>query len=375
MKGMKALDSETDAGPPVPPKHTRSFSLGAQRFPETWWNTVPDTLAEPKNDTDADAPVTGGVFEAQTSSLDNGEAIVASEKSVNEQSGLMLFSSRVMSASFEKVFKMGINKLIPRRQSLCVSQPQSESVPTDPNREHDTHAPDLPQLPSDANIESVDNLPVNKLHLAEAETETRSIDQQSSSGTCTSSSRSPSQDEDMISDIDSVFGVLISVDNNQEKETKTPVNINLGTVADKSWPPLTAPSTPVSNAYAEVRAYIITNFAENTATAAARRAAGSSGVSDYSDKPYQSVVPVPKSEVKRGDAVSIKSDSAHILKKPGTLPPPKYMTWNGPTRVSQEPMRSTLEFGLELERVLRGEKENMELFAGRATLPAVKYGQ
>ncbi|EFX05764.1 c6 zinc finger domain containing protein [Grosmannia clavigera kw1407] len=384
-KALKDIELDEDLQPTAPSGHMRSRSVDTRGFPESWWNAVPDMPTEPKHATGANTSSPDGVLEAQplsVNTLDKADIIVASEKSVNEQGGLMFLSSRVMSASFEKVFKMGLNKIMPRRQSVSVTQTQDDSVPTYSSQKLDAHVPDGVLQPHfNVMDESVDTLPV-KLPPPGPETELPRIERrlsEASMSTCPNRSQ-----EDMISDIDSVFGVLISADNSQDKGRQTPVNVNMGVVADKSWPPLTAPSTPVSNAYAEVRAYIITNFSENTAMAATKRIAKSSGGSEscepdtnqQSGKSSVDTAPVPEPKAIRGDAISIKSDSAHVVKKPGTsLASSKYMTWNCPTRVPQEPMRSTLEFGLELERVLSGEKENMELFAGRAKFPIIKYGQ
>lgn len=379
-------------------RHTLSFD--AQQLSDSWWSEP--KWQEPKETTSGHAaadPVAADLVAAtrpskeQLSNETEAAPILSPIRSENTVVHNEVPSpdpepsySRVFSSGIEKAIRAGFKKVLYRNQAstatLTPAMPTAAASGQSLNPQCSTSATANHSKASSLKVErsaagSPATTPVLESRLQVAASE---------------SPQTPShKDEDLMQDIDSIFGVSVDVESNQRTAPATPVKPQQSKADDGNTllenevvSPQTVPSTPIANAYAEVRAYISAVLPGTPTRRFGVQELHNSPSSSYQEPPSHqdgdAVRATAQAKVqvaahKSFDSLSAKSDSAPIKKAvESDTSSTKYMTWNG-RNIPKAPvpvLKSTTQFSADLENIFLGKKENRKAFQGQTLQPAVE---
>ncbi|OAA60931.1 c6 zinc finger domain containing protein [Niveomyces insectorum RCEF 264] len=376
---------------------TRLFkgpSIDAYHFPETWWRIAAETSEAQFCDTPLGDGITernqGAYFGANESrSVLPGNWLSDGGDNSNRES---IQQTKPFYRGIGGTFKYGMSKIIPTRRSLAISRPAiCISPPVSSGRGHIAHTvsknpeghEERPQetLSPAVKAEVIRSRPGSQRKKSLLETgAVRQKSHKQGANTETPSPTFSRQSQDTIEGIESIFGELVNVGENQER-TSLAQNQQYQKKHDSDFQsqekpsaPLTAPSTPVTQAYAKIQAYLVKERLENRGGGIDEHLATTVGGSTARGaSPFQNL---QEAQSKPADACSIKSDTTPV-KRPfdKASSPSKYMTWNGPTKAQPPLMESTLEFGTELEKILRsgGEESNLSALTSQTLDQSLRY--
>ncbi|KAL1896825.1 hypothetical protein Sste5346_004458 [Sporothrix stenoceras] len=296
--------------------------------------------------------------------------------------------SRVFSSGIEKAIRAGFKKVMYRKQASTPSLAAAAAVPAAAASSRSLN----PQPSTTASHSKASSLNVEKG--TPASRAAAPVLESRPQETASESPQTPRhKDDDLIQDIDSIFGVLVNMESNQRSTPVTPVRsqqnkVDKGSALLESEnevvSPQTVPSTPIANAYAEVRAYISAVLPGTPARRVGVQDLHNSPISPYqeaaSHQGSDAVCATTQANVKVAshkslDSMSVKSDSVPVKKAAeADNSSNKYMTWNGSTvpKATVPVLKSTTQFSTDLENIFLGKKENRKAFQDHTLQPAVE---
>ncbi|KIH94349.1 hypothetical protein SPBR_05538 [Sporothrix brasiliensis 5110] len=294
--------------------------------------------------------------------------------------------SRVFSSGIEKAILAGIKKVMYRKQ---MSTPSLTTLTPAAAVSSRSLGPERATATTHSKASS--------LKLERSTPESRAMGTSEEKIATSAASETPGlKDEVVIQGIDSIFGVLVDMESNQRTIPTTPVKPKQVNNADgcAALPesdiasPETVPSTPIANAYAEMRAYISAVLPSTPAPKFEDLELHNSPCSSHQEyQEYQETASHQSSDAvhavaqanaqvttqKSADSMSVKSDSAPVKKVAEfDTASAKYMTWSGHTKPKTPLLTRTVQSGDDLETIFQGRKENRKSFQGRTLQPALK---
>ncbi|KJR83021.1 uncharacterized protein SPSK_03910 [Sporothrix schenckii 1099-18] len=377
----------------------QASSIHAQQLSDSWW-TEASWKERPENNKANDPVKTTGQGVVLPPSKEDSvtlprEASQATEVDKDVQPPEPQPSySRVFSSGIEKAILAGIKKVMYRKQ---MSTPSLTTLTPAAAVSSRSLGPERAITTTHSKASSL------KLERSTPESRAMASTRTSEKIATSAASETPGRkDEVVIQDIDSIFGVLVDMESNQRTTPTTPMKPKQVNNADgcAALPesdiasPETVPSTPIANAYAEMRAYISAVLPSTPAPKFKELELHNSPCSSHQEyqeyQEYQEhqetashqssdavhVVAQANTQVtthKSADSMSVKSDSAPVKKVAEfDTASAKYMTWSGHTKPKTPLMTSAVQPGDDLKTIFQGRKENRKSFQGRTLQPALK---
>ena len=389
-------DTELENGPTIR-RHT--LSLQDQRQSNNVWWVEPEKIEKLEGEAHVE---NGSSFEALAPIVKDSAPLVhvdANAKTLvmqdNTANQLDLGPS---SGGIEKTIFSGLKKVIHRKQDPIPLLPPNKPDTSTPLAAATSHqninasGPLTPSrsVPSVTNTKENNQGPENVTPPPKSEVQIIDIDHDR-----VQPPKTPSKnDQGELGDIDSIIRVLIAAETKEPTVHETPEKcvitgepkdmVVLKATETAASP--TIPSTPIANAYAEVRAYI------SSALGFERPDRHESPSSSYDDAisqradsaadgntqtglqaghqtrdQFMAAVPAHKS---LESIFYTKSEAVSVKNKPAVDPAAtRYMTWNGRTKAKEALMGSTVQFSAEIDHIFRDQKENARVFESHTSRP------
>jgi hypothetical protein len=361
-------------------RHTLSFD--AQLLSDSWWSE--SNWKRPKNGDSVDLakiekddilPTTKEVAShlspvaSQDTEMHKGAPLPEPESSY----------SRVFSSGIEKAIRSGIKKVMYRKQVSTQSPTALTPAAAVSSRSLNPQCPVTASHSKASSLNAKKSTTTSQVTTPVLESKTQVVASEPPETPCCN-------DEDVIQDVDSIFGVLDDMESNQLTVPTTPMQPIQSKADDNSAllesdiaSPETIPATPIANAYAEVQEYISAILPGTLARRLGVQQLQNSPSSSYTSHQGSDAVCVTTPENvqvtahKSLDSISVKSDSAPAKKvREVDTASTKYMTWNGRTMPNAPLLKSTAQFSAELENIFQGRKENRKAFQGHPLQPTLK---